>query len=713
MRSIAFVAGAVCAAMAAPCLADVKQGIEMTSVGSPFSLSPNEWPAISSPDGRYEALVVYSGDVASDTNRYRILVADARARAGTPPKTVFVLVTRNDARIAGISELRWLDDRSLTALVVGKKGSARLVRIDTQTGQSANVSSEGEDIVDYAESAPGDLIALICARGQRAARLKPSAYAGSVIGSEEPYALLGDEAAAFSRYGFGSRDNVLLLRSGKETSVPLPAGEFPMPDVGLSVSPSGRFVIIPVGMFRSEVPPSWLGPSVPPEWVFFYGMRIYDRNTKTLRWLIDQPAYWESPVAPIWSADEKAVFISNQFLRKPDGNPTPGAALVGTETGQILASIKGAFARDGGNSDLVGLRVMEASRPENQFRVGRTGTSWRFVGVPANGKAIRLVQSMNRPPALAWHDFATGRETHLLDLNPGMRFGDVQVRQFTWTLRDGSSVTGGLYLPENWRLGRRLPLIIQTHGWDASQFWYDGPSTAGFAARSLAECGFAVAQIGWLPHPVAPTAEISAEVDMIDRLIDGLDNAGIIDTGKLGITAWSASGLEVRSALAFSRHHFAAAVLVDSRDVGFFNYLLLEPGHQNLFDAEMGGMPFGAGLDAWRRNSPMFNMDRVTTPVRLVSLGPRILAQWEQWASMRRLGRPIEFIWLPGSNHWPTRPSQRMEAQQGTVDWYRFWLLGVAPTGKQENAEFSRWEKLRAEQHESDDRIVEGRSRPG
>lgn len=690
----------VLAAQSRSAVADVRQSIGMVSVGSPFELPAKEWPAVTSPDGRNDAFVLYSGDVAKDTNRYRIVIADRKARTGAALRTVYTLVTHNDGTTAGISELRWSDSDYLTALIVGDGGVTQLVRLDTRTGCPTVVTGEHEDVVDYASNRSGGVIALIRSNGAVEAKGEPSAYSGTVVGSEEPYVLMGDRAAAFSRTGFDSNDDVVLRAAGHDTIIKLPHGEWPMADEGLSVSPSGRYVIIPVGMFRPNVPRSWIDPTMPADWVFFYGMRLYDGHTKTLRWLVAGPTYWKRSIAPVWSNDETAVFISSQFLRKPGGNPAPGAAVIAVDNGKILASLQGAFELGSGGGELKGLRIVESNLPSYQVRVVHGGLSWRFEPVAARGEAIRLRQNMDHPPMLVWHNFAAGREQLLLNLNPGLRTGNVQVRQFRWILKDGSVATAGLYLPRDVQPGERLPLIIQTHGWDQSQFWYDGPSTAGFAARSLVENGFAVVQIGFLPRPVAPLADESASVDMIDRLIDALDATGTIDPGRLGITAWSATGFAVRSALVFSRHHFSAAILVDSRDIGFFNYLLMDSGRQDLFDSEMGGMPFGKGLDAWRANSPMFNMDRITTPVRLVSLGPRILAQWEQWASMKRLGKPIDFIWLPQANHWPTRPSERMEVQQGAVDWYRFWLLGKAPTDAAQVAEFTRWGSLAKEANE-------------
>ena len=41
---------------------------------------------------------------------------------------------------------------------------------------------------------------------------------------------------------------------------------------------------------------------------------------------------------------------------------------------------------------------------------------------------------------------------------------------------------------------------------------------------------------------------------------------------------------------------------------------------------------------------------------------------------LQQLEKPVEFTWLPNSEHAPLRPQERLAAQGGTVDWFTFWL---------------------------------------
>ena len=91
-------------------------------------------------------------------------------------------------------------------------------------------------------------------------------------------------------------------------------------------------------------------------------------------------------------------------------------------------------------------------------------------------------------------------------------------------------MAGGLYLPPNYRPGKRYPLVIQTHGFDKDRFRIDGPFTSAFAAQPLASKGIAVLQVGRSvesgPHTTATNTteegprEMAAYEGAIDELID-------------------------------------------------------------------------------------------------------------------------------------------------------------------------------------------------
>jgi len=101
-------------------------------------------------------------------------------------------------------------------------------------------------------------------------------------------------------------------------------------------------------------------------------------------------------------------------------------------------------------------------------RRGRPGTAVPVTadaigpGVPLT---ITLEEDINTPPRIFVMSRESRRKAVLLDLNPqfsNLKFGKVEA--VTWKATDGHEVGGGLYYPPDYELGRRYPLVIQTHG---------------------------------------------------------------------------------------------------------------------------------------------------------------------------------------------------------------------------------------------------------
>src|SRR6202011_2223779 len=157
--------------------------------------------------------------------------------------------------------------------------------------------------------------------------------------------------------------------------------------------------------------------------------------------------------------------------------------------------------------------------------------------------------------------------------------------------------------------------------WDPDRFWMDGPFSTAYAARPLAAKGFVVLQVddeNW--KRLGTSQEVQEAVAVYEGGIDHLDGLGLIDRARVGIIGFSRSGLFVQYALTHSNDRFAAAALADISDAGYFLYLaLLNLSSEGATDSERinGGVPFGDGLASWIKNSPGFNLDKVTTPIRM------------------------------------------------------------------------------------------------
>jgi hypothetical protein len=109
-----------------------------------------------------------------------------------------------------------------------------------------------------------------------------------------------------------------------------------------------------------------------------------------------------------------------------------------------------------------------------------------------------------------------------------------------------------------------------------------------------------------------------------------------------------------------------------------------------------GGKPFGAeGLKAWLAHSPEFNLDKAQAPLLLLQPGAQaVFADWEPYAALRYLKKPVDLIMLQTGSHVMTNPTQRLAAETTNVDWFRFWLKGYEDPAAEKAEQYRRWETL-------------------
>jgi len=136
----------------------------------------------------------------------------------------------------------------------------------------------------------------------------------------------------------------------------------------------------------------------------------------------------------------------------------------------------------------------------------------------------------------------------------------------------------------------------------------------------------------------------------------------------------------------------------------YFQYVLDPDGGIGSEAEKMIALPFGDGLQKWLQLSPSFNIDKVTTPLLDVGLGPHsLLFMWLPYAMMHHLNKPVELVMLNmddglgtlSAEHVLTNPGFRLASQGGSVDWFRFWLQGYEDPNPGKKTQYRRWEALR------------------
>jgi len=98
----------------------------------------------------------------------------------------------------------------------------------------------------------------------------------------------------------------------------------------------------------------------------------------------------------------------------------------------------------------------------------------------------------------------------------------------------------------------------------------------------------------------------------------------------------------------------------------------------------------------WLACSPEFNMHKVRTPLLLLQPGvPAVFADWEPYAALRHLKKPVDLIMLQAGTHVMTNPMQRLASETSNVDWFRFWLKVEEDPDPAKAEQYARWRELR------------------
>ena len=309
-------------------------------------------------------------------------------------------------------------------------------------------------------------------------------------------------------------------------------------------------------------------------------------------------------------------------------------------------------------------------------------------------------QSLNEPPTI-WASDGSGHERELWDPNPQLRqmqFG--QASMYQWKDKDDHAWSGILIKPVNYTPGVRYPLVLQLYSYNAGEFVTDGLYPTAFAARHLADAGFVVLQIKKQPDTVSeqdPQIHLEAYRSAIEKLSDD----GLVDRKSVGVVGFSLSCWYAINALIKMPSLFAAATIADGLDNSYMQYMLFAVEFyplQKQIDKIRGESPVGDSLRQWIDVAPGFNLDRVRTPVRIEAIGPpSVLQEWELYSSLRLQKKPVDLIYFPSGTHIHQRPLERLESQQGNVDWLRFWLKGEEDVDPAKRAQYEQWEAMKAQ----------------
>lgn len=256
---------------------------------------------------------------------------------------------------------------------------------------------------------------------------------------------------------------------------------------------------------------------------------------------------------------------------------------------------------------------------------------------------------------------------------------------------NGQKLKGWIMLPYGYEQGKRYPLVVWVYdGWIAK----DRPPTYDSINSSLslnlqipAAKGYAVL------FPSMPLAEEGLTEDPMLRLTEGVlpsvDKSieiGIADPDRLFLMGQSFGGFSTYGLVTQTQRFNAAVSLAGLSDLislyGQFGARERYTDHaqEDLFiQALMESAQVGMGNPPWRdfgryvRNSPIFYVDRVKTPLMIIQGDMDYVAMQqgeEFFTSLYRQGKRAEFVRYWGEGHVLESPANIRDMWTRIFDWF-------------------------------------------
>ena len=275
----------------------------------------------------------------------------------------------------------------------------------------------------------------------------------------------------------------------------------------------------------------------------------------------------------------------------------------------------------------------------------------------------------------------------ITDANPQQKeFNWGTAELVEWTSLDGKPLKGMLIKPENFDPNKKYPLLVNFYEKSSDGLYRHRPPSYG---RSSINYSFYASRGYIIFNPDVYYRDGYPGESAMNCVIPGITSLvekGFIDKDNIGVQGHSWGGYQV-------------AYLVTKTDI----FKAAESGAPvpNMISA-YGGIRWWTGLSRqfqyehtqsriggtpWEypqryiENSPIFNIDKINTPLLIMHNDADGHVPWYQgiefFMSLRRLGKPSWFLNYNGEPHWPVKLQNRIDFNIRMSQFFDYYLKGA------------------------------------
>ena len=261
-----------------------------------------------------------------------------------------------------------------------------------------------------------------------------------------------------------------------------------------------------------------------------------------------------------------------------------------------------------------------------------------------------------------------------------------KVELVSWTAYDGTPLEGLLYRPDNFDPAKKYPMIVnfyERNSHNLHNFRHPEPNRSTIDYCMYLSNGYIIF------NPDVRYKDGYPGKNCYDCVVSGVEKVvslGNIDTARIGAQGHSWGGYQV--AYLATRTNMFAAIESGAPVVNMFSAyggIRWGSGKARSFQYEhtqsrLGGTPW-SHPERYKESSPLFEMDKVQTPILIMHNDKDGHVPWyqgiEYFVALKRLGKPAWMLNYPDEPHWPMKFPNRVDFQIRMKQFFDHYLQGA------------------------------------
>ncbi len=252
-----------------------------------------------------------------------------------------------------------------------------------------------------------------------------------------------------------------------------------------------------------------------------------------------------------------------------------------------------------------------------------------------------------------------------------------------WSTYSRKVNEGMVFYPPNFDPERKYPLIVNFYERSAESLHRHRPP---MAHRSTINYTYYTNNDYIIFNPDIQYTTGQPGEDCFDAVESGVDvlvKKGYIDESRIALQGHSWGGYQVAYLLTKTdRYRCAESGAPVVNMVSAYGGIRWETGLSRMFQYEKTQSRLGATLwenpELYHKNSPIYNMDRVTTPVLIMHNDNDGHVPWyqgiEYFMALRRLNKPAWLLNYKGEPHWPLKWQNRLDFNIRMQEFFDHYL---------------------------------------